>query len=64
MLWKSNPPDDMAELIETARLLAFEARTSEQEADEDWDDDPEGGPQIIYAYGDSDSGEDDEDDVE
>ena len=64
MLWKSNPPEDMAELIETARLLAFEARASEQEADEDWDNDIEGGPQIIYAYGDSDSGEDDEDDVE
>jgi hypothetical protein len=54
----------MAKLIETVRLLAFEARASEQEADEDWDDDLEGGPEIIYAYGDSDSGEDDEDDVE
>ncbi len=63
MLWKSNMPEDMAELIETARLLAFEARAGEEE-DEDWDDDLDGGPEIIYVRGDGDSGEDDEDDVE
>ena len=64
MLWKSNMPEDMAELIETARMLAFEARALEDEEDENWDDELEGGPEIIYAYGDSDSGEDVEDDVE
>ena len=66
MLWKSNMPDDMAELVETARLLAFEARALEEADDEDWDDDLEGGPEIIYAYGDSteDDDEDDDDDLE
>jgi 23S rRNA pseudouridine1911/1915/1917 synthase len=67
MLWKSNLPDDMAELIATARTLAFEARALEEDEDEDWDDEYEDGPEIIYAYGDSDSGEDygdEEDDVE
>ncbi len=62
MLWKSNLPEDMAELIETARMLAFEARALAEEEDEDWDDDIEGGPEIIYAYGDS--VEDDDDDLE
>ena len=62
MLWKSNMPEDMAELIETARILAFEARALEEEEDDDWDDNIEDGPEIIYAYGDS--TEDDEDDVE
>ena len=62
MLWKSNLPDDMAELVQTARMLAFEenARTDE---DEDWDEDQEGGPEIIYARGDG-AGADDEDDEE
>lgn len=67
MLWKSSVPDDMAELIATARTLAFEARALEEDEDEDWDDEYEDGPEIIYAYGDSDSGEDygdEEDDVE
>jgi 23S rRNA pseudouridine1911/1915/1917 synthase len=71
MLWKSGLPADMAELIETARRRA-EAVCGEQE-DADWDDDGEGGPQIIYAYGDaghedganpdddSDDGDEDED---
>ncbi len=61
MLWKSNMPEDMAELIDTARLLAFEARTAEEE-DDDWDDELEDGPEIIYAYGDG--GHDDEDECE
>ncbi len=65
MLWKSNVPEDMAELIQTARMLAFEARALEEDAnDEDWDDELEDGPEIIYAYGDGDNGEGDEDDVE
>jgi len=51
MLWKSNVPEDMAELIATARMLAFEARAAEEE-DEDWDEEFEDGPEIIYAYGD------------
>ena len=62
MLWKSNMPNDMAELIETARMLAFEARALEEGEDDDWDEDLEGGPEIIYAYGES--TEDDDDDVE
>ena len=53
MLWKSNMPEDMAELIETARLLAFEARALAEEESDDWDDDFDDGPEIIYAYGDS-----------
>ena len=64
MLWKSNLPEDMAELIETARLLAFEANAAAEE-DDDWDDDLEDGPEIIYAYGENDgSSDDDEDDFE
>jgi len=62
MLWKSNLPEDMAELIETARMLAFEAKTIAEEDDDDWDEDLEGGPEIIYAYGDNLG--DDEDDFE
>ena len=61
MLWRSSLPEDMAELIQTARMLAFEARAEEEEDDEDWDEAFEGGPEIIYAYGD---GSDDEDDSE
>jgi len=64
MLWKSNMPEDMAGLIDTVRTLAFEARALEEDEDDDWDDELEGGPEIIYAYGDSDGVEDDEDDVE
>lgn len=66
MLWKSNMPEDMAELIQAARMLAFEARELEED-DEDWDDELEGGPEIIYAYGEGDSGgdaEEDEDDLD
>lgn len=63
MLWKSNMPEDMDELIETARLLAFEAHAVDDD-DEDWDEDRDGGPEIIYVRGDGDSGEGDEDDVE
>lgn len=55
MLWKSPLPDDMAELIETLRMEAFEARAIEEE--DDWDEDLEGGPEIIYAYGDADDDE-------
>ena len=61
MLWKSNVPEDMAELIATARMLAFEARAAEEE-DEDWDEEFEDGPEIIYAYGDD--IEDDDVDIE
>jgi 23S rRNA pseudouridine1911/1915/1917 synthase len=63
MLWKSNLPDDMAELVQTARMLAFEesARTEE---DEDWDDDLQGGPEIIYARGDREVADDEEEDDE
>lgn len=64
MLWKSNVPDDMADLIETARMLAFEeseARARETD-DEDWEDDLTDGPECIYAYGDA--GEDSDDDEE
>ena len=59
MVWRSALPDDMAELVQHARMLAFEARASEDE-DDDWDEDLEGGPQIIYARGDG----DDDDDAE
>ncbi len=58
MLWKSPLPDDMAELIETLRMEAFEARAIEEE--DDWDEDLDGredGPEIIYAYGDADDDE-------
>lgn len=59
MLWKSNMPDDMAELIETARMLAFEARALADEEMDDWDDDLDDGPEIIYAYGDNSEDDDD-----
>ena len=59
MLWKSSLPEDLAELIETLRSEAFEARAIED--DDDWDEDIEGGPEIIYAYGDGASDEDSED---
>ena len=60
MLWKSSLPEDLAELIETLRSEAFEARAIEEE-EEDWDEGIEGGPEIIYAYGDGASDEDSED---
>ena len=58
MLWRVGLPDDMAELIETARMFAFEARSIAEE-DDDWDDFDDG-PEIIYAYGDAEDGEDDD----
>ncbi|WP_153109916.1 23S rRNA pseudouridine(1911/1915/1917) synthase RluD [Propionivibrio limicola] len=61
MLWRSSLPEDMAEIIEMARMLAFEAKALAEEEDEDWDDEFEDGPEIIYAYGDSGEDEDDVD---
>lgn len=61
MLWKSDLPEDMDDLIATARTLAFEARAAAEE-EEDWEDDFEDGPEIIYAYGDG--SEDEDDDLE
>jgi 23S rRNA pseudouridine1911/1915/1917 synthase len=58
MMWKSQLPDDMAELIAILRSEAFEARAVEDE-DDDWDEELEGGPEIIYARGDGDDGDDD-----
>ena len=52
--------EDMAELIATVRMLAFEARAAEEEV-EDWDEEFEDGPEIIYAYG---EGDDDDDEIE
>ena len=60
MMWKSQLPDDMAELIAILRSEAFEARAIEDD-DDDWDEDLEGGPEIIYARGDGDDGESDDD---
>ena len=62
MLWRSQLPEDMAELIEILRTEAFEARAiAEENAEDDWDEDLEGGPEIIYAYGD---GGDDDDELD
>lgn len=62
MLWRSPLPEDMAELIEILRTEAFEARAiAEENAEDDWDEDLEGGPEIIYAYGD---GGDDDDELD
>ncbi|MES2771164.1 MAG: 23S rRNA pseudouridine(1911/1915/1917) synthase RluD [Pseudomonadota bacterium] len=54
MLWRSALPEDMAELIEHLRMEAYEARAIAEEAEDDWDEELEGGPEIIYAYGDDD----------
>ena len=62
MLWRSPLPEDMAELIETARFQAAEARALAEEEADDWDEDFADGPEIIYAYGDG--SEDDDEDVE
>ncbi len=62
MLWRSSMPEDMAELIGTVRSEAFEARAVEE--DEEWDEDLDDGPEIIYIRGDGDNVDDDEDDVE
>jgi len=63
MLWKSRLPDDLALLIETARSRAMAAR-SDLPDDDDWDEDLDGGPQVIYARGDGGADDDDEDDCE
>ena len=60
MLWKSELPEDLDELVATARTLAFEARAAAE--DEDWDEEFADGPEIIYAYGDD--GEDDDGDLD
>jgi 23S rRNA pseudouridine1911/1915/1917 synthase len=60
MLWKSPLPDALAELIEILRSEAFEARAIAEEDDE-WDEELEGGPEIIYAYGDVTEGDNSED---
>ncbi len=59
MLWKTDMPEDMAELIDTARTLAFEAKALEEE-DEDWDEDLDDGPEIIYVRGEAADIDDDE----
>jgi hypothetical protein len=58
MLWKSEVPEDMAELIEAARLSALAAHTAGEGEDWDGDEDYAGGPKIIQ--GDGDAGEDDD----
>ena len=64
MLWKAELPEDMAELIETARMLAAEAKVLAEESEDDWDESEfTDGPEIIYVRGDGDS-EDDDDDLE
>ena len=64
MLWKAELPEDMAELIETARMLAAEAKVLAEESEDDWDESEfADGPEIIYVRGDGDS-EDDDDDLE
>ncbi len=59
MTWKSQLPDDMAELIGILRSEAFDARAFEADED-DWDDALEGGPEIIYAHGEGDDEADEE----
>ena len=59
MSWKSALPDDLADLIQHARMLAFEASAIENDDDE-WEEEFDDGPQIIYARGDG----DDDDDAE
>ena len=61
MRWKSELPEDLAELVEIARQRAIEAEALAAENEADWDDeDFAGGPEIIYAYGDGPEDEDDE----
>ena len=60
MRWKSELPEDLAELVDTVRQRAIEAEALAAENEADWDDeDFADGPEIIYAYGD-DWGEDDD----
>ena len=47
--------------MQTARMLAFE-ESARAEEDEGWDEDLEGGPQIIYARGDGEGADDEEED--
>lgn len=61
MIWKSQLPDDIADLIAILRSEAFDARAIDE--DDDWDEDLEGGPEIIYARGDG-GNDDDIEDVE
>jgi hypothetical protein len=60
MLWKSRLPDDLAALIEAARAREFAARLALPEED-DWDDDFDAGPQVIYARGEGPDDEDEDD---
>ncbi len=59
MVWKSNMPEDMEELVAIARSLAFEARALAEEDDEDWDEEFEGGPEIVYVHGENSEDDDD-----
>ena len=64
MVWKSALPDDMNELVEGVRLAAWTAREAALSEDDDWDledGEGEGGPQVIYAYGDTYDEDDDAD---
>ena len=70
MSWKSALPEDMAELVDTVRMLAHEAQALAAPEMEDWDEDGfddgfDDGPEIIYAYGDggndTEAGEEDDD---
>lgn len=66
MVWKSALPDDMYELVENARQLAWAEREAALSEDDEWDERGEGeedggGPQIIYAYGDTYDEDDDAD---
>lgn len=64
MLWKSNMPDDMDALVQTARMHAFEARALQEEETDNWDELLDDGPEIIYAYGDGEGeGTEDDEDV-
>ncbi len=60
MLWKSRLPDDLAALIEAARARAFAALAAIDD-DDDWDEDLEGGPEVIYVRGEDAAGPDDDD---
>ena len=63
ILWKSALPDDLARLIETARLQAMAALSALRD-DDDWDEDLDDDPQVIYARGDAVPDDDDEADCE
>jgi 23S rRNA pseudouridine1911/1915/1917 synthase len=63
MMWKSQLPDDMADLIAILRSEAFEARAINEDED-DWDEDLEGGPEIIYARGDGEGDDEGDDEID